>query len=160
TVYQAPIITTQPNDRTLNLGQNGSLSVTASGIPSPSYRWWFTNLPLPGATNATLTLTSVQTNQAGPYWVVVSNLAGVVTSPVATVQVMGPPALVQQPTSLDVERGENVGFQVVASGTTPRYQWNFNGVPLANATNATLQLLDVIPPQAGTYSVTVNNAAG
>src|SRR5262249_13628808 len=122
--------------------------------------WWFQNAPLPAATNATISLTAVQTNQAGTYWVVLSNLAGVVTSRVATVQVITPPAIVQQPASQDVDRGDNVSLQVVASGTTPRYQWTGKGFPRANATNPTLQLRDVIPPQAGTYSVTVNNSAG
>jgi len=160
TVYQAPAITSQPVDRILNQGQSGSLSVTASGIPSPAYRWWFTNAPLPGGTNATLPLTSVQPAHGGSYWVIVSNLAGVVTSRVASVQVIVPPAFLQQPSSQTVDRGDDVTFTVVASGTAPRFQWSFNGVPLVNATNASLPLLDVIPPQAGNYSVTASNAAG
>src|SRR6185503_18169750 len=97
TVYQAPILTTQPLDRILNQGQSTSLSVSASGIPAPACQWWFNDQPLLEGTTPTLALSAAQGSQSGLYWAVVSNIAGVVTSRVATVQVIVPPTIVEQP---------------------------------------------------------------
>jgi alpha-N-arabinofuranosidase len=55
-----------------------------------SYTWYFnTNTILSGATNSTLSLAGVQNNNAGTYYVVVSNSVGSVTSSVATLAVSG-----------------------------------------------------------------------
>src|SRR5207248_1411137 len=42
----------------------------------------------------------------------------------------------------------------------PTYQWKFNGVAIAGATMATLQLNNVQSSQAGGYKVDIQNAAG
>jgi hypothetical protein len=48
------------------------------------------------------------------------------------------------------------------SSTTLRtaYQWLFNGVPIPGATNSTLVLTNLMPINAGTYTVSVSNFAG
>ena len=52
-----------------------------------------TNMPLPGATNASLTFTNVQMTNAGTYTVVASNSLGSVTSTVAVLTVnLAPPS--------------------------------------------------------------------
>jgi hypothetical protein len=52
-------------------------------------------------------------------------------------------------------------FRVEATGARPlRYQWQFNGAPIPDATNSVLALTGVQPGQAGHYSVTVSNASG
>src|SRR5436190_14171383 len=70
TVYQAPVIITQPSDRLLNQGQSTSLNVSVEGTEPLSYAWWFNGNPLPGATVNTLSLTALQGAQSGSYWVV------------------------------------------------------------------------------------------
>jgi hypothetical protein len=62
---------------------------TNSTVPL-SYQWYLNSGVLPNATNAVLTLTGVTTNQAGTYWVVVTNMAGSVTSSNAVLTVAGP----------------------------------------------------------------------
>jgi len=47
-----------------------------------------------------------------------------------------------------------------ASGLSPSYQWLFNGVPVAGATNAAFSLANLGTNQAGSYSVRVSNSAG
>ena len=57
--------------------------------------------------------------------------------------------------------GQNLTFCAAALGTgTLKYQWNFNGQALTDATNALLKLDNVSANQAGAYSVTVSDDAG
>jgi NHL repeat len=70
-----------------------------------------------------------------------------------------PPILTSQPASQTVLAGANVTFTVSVVGTAPfAYQWNFNNVAVAGATNATLILTNV--SLAGNYSVLVTNSFG
>jgi beta-glucanase (GH16 family) len=82
-----PLITTQPQSHTVTVGDNVQLSVTASGKPAPSYQWYFNGTALSGATGASLSLTNVQTANAGNYTVTVINTSGSVTSNAATLTV-------------------------------------------------------------------------
>jgi hypothetical protein len=57
--------------------------------------------------------------------------------------------------------GWDVAFSVSATSILPMsYQWQFNGVSLAGATNASLVLTNVENAQAGAYAVVVSNAIG
>lgn len=72
-----------------------------------------------------------------------------------------PPAITSQPASITTNAGNNVAFAVAAMGTPNlRYQWRWEGVDLANATNSTLTLNDVQTGQAGVYCAVVTNAYG
>jgi hypothetical protein len=57
-------------------GKAASFSVTATGTAPLIYQWKFNGANLASATNATLALSNVTTNQAGAYTVAVSNAAG------------------------------------------------------------------------------------
>lgn len=83
-------ITTQPVSQTVIAGQNVSFSVVPSGTAPFGYQWIFNNTNLVGATNATLSLISVSTNNAGIYAVVVTNIAGSAVSSNATLTVINP----------------------------------------------------------------------
>ncbi len=155
----APVITTQPTNQTVVVGQTAQFSVTATGTPPLSYQWTWNTTNLANATNATLVLTNVQFSQAGNYAVVVSNLADAVLSSNAILTVLTPPTITAQPTNQTVYVGNTASFSVAASGTPPlNYQWNFNTTNLMGATNATLTLTNVQPNQAGDYAVLVANS--
>lgn len=63
-----------------------------------------------------------------------------------------------QPTSITNMAGSNVSFSVTAFSSSPMsYQWFFNGAPIAGATNATLNLTNVQPVNAGGYLVQVTD---
>lgn len=71
------------------------------------------------------------------------------------------PQLLSNPASQVRRTGDSVAFTVEAASATPLgYQWNFNRVPLAGATNGVLFLSQLTADRAGHYSVTVTNAAG
>jgi pectate lyase len=87
----APAITTQPADQTVAIGQDATFNVMATGTLPLRYQWYFnTNTLLADSTNALLMAANAQTNNAGPYFVIVTNSAGAATSAVATLRVNPP----------------------------------------------------------------------
>jgi len=71
------------------------------------------------------------------------------------------PNVIIPPQSQTPEEGTSTTISVTAdSGTGDTYQWQFNGVAIAGATNATLSIPLVTWPQAGAYSVVVTNETG
>lgn len=84
----APTISTQPQSQTVMENQNATFTVAATGTAPLRYQWYFnTNTALANATNASLTINNAQTNDAGGYFLVVTNAAGSVTSVVATLAI-------------------------------------------------------------------------
>jgi sugar lactone lactonase YvrE len=126
-----------------------------------SFQWQFDGTNIDGATNATLTLTDVQTNEAGSYSVIVSNLAGSTTSSNAVLATGYSPSITSQPQTDEVLLGTELSLTVDASGTGPlSYQWYFNGSILSQATNSTLSLPSVQLGNAGAYNVSVSSPFG
>ena len=160
----APVLTTNPQSQTVNVGANVLFSAAATGTPTPTFQWQRSGTNLPGATGATLTLNSVQVIDAGNYSVVASNVASLATSPAATLTVnvpATPPAVTSQPVVAVVVAGSNFTFTVGVSGTPPlTYQWLRNTVAIPGATSETLNLTAVTRTNSGTYSVGVTNAGG
>ena len=76
----------QPAGFTGQVGKSGALSVETTG-GGVTHQWFRNGQPLANATNATLPLSPLQTNQAGLYWVVASNALGTAQSDSALVNV-------------------------------------------------------------------------
>ena len=87
----APVITAQPQSLTVARGSGVQFSVTDTGVPAPSYQWYFNNSPFSGATSGTLGFSNAQQSDAGDYTVVVTNPLGSVTSNKATLTVASAP---------------------------------------------------------------------
>jgi hypothetical protein len=84
----APTIVADPQSQTYPAGQDATFTVVAGGSTPFSYQWYLnTNTPIANATNAFLTLASVQATNAGIYSVIVSNSAGSVSSAYALLTV-------------------------------------------------------------------------
>ena len=162
-IVQPPSITSQPTNQLALPGGSASLEVSAAGTGPLVYQWFFnaTNA-LPGATEAALTLTNVQPEQAGAYTVLVTNLYGSATSSVAQFVIVQPPSITFQSVSQTLPIGSNSVFSVMAIGTGPlSFQWFFNITnALGDATTSALSLTNVQPSQAGLYTVLVTNLAG
>jgi Immunoglobulin I-set domain/Beta-propeller repeat len=189
-----PLITTQPVSQTNGVG-GGSLGYVifsiseTNGTPPETYQWvkdgtnlvnggtnFSTNAIEPfhiyGATNTTLAIVDPQTNDAGTYWLVITNPAGVVTSSNATLTVVSFPTIVTAPTNQTVGLGSTVTFVVKAAGTaTLSFQWQFNGANLTDGTNADSSIISGSTSTAltinntqtgddGDYSVIVTNTLG
>ena len=88
-VLAAPAISTQPASQTAGPGENVGFTVTADGTQPLSYFWRKDGADLLGAPNdPTLTLSNVTTSDAGGYSVLITNVAGSVTSSVATLTIV------------------------------------------------------------------------
>ncbi|MEI7732437.1 MAG: immunoglobulin domain-containing protein, partial [Verrucomicrobiota bacterium] len=161
TVWQPPVIATQPQSQTNLVDTTASFSVDANGVPAPWYQWWCNGAALLNQTNITLTLTNVQTTHAGNYSVVVTNTLGSVTSAVAGLVIGTSPTITQQPVGQSVYAGQNASFTVGASGVgLLTYQWYGNDALFSGQTNTTLTLTNVQAAQEGGYYVVVSNPYG
>jgi hypothetical protein len=159
TVQEAPAITSQPTTQTVTVGSPVTLTVAATGTPTPTYQWRKNGADLTDATANSLNLGNVALTDTGSYDVVVANAAGNVTSSTATVTVQEAAAISGQPQSQTVAAGANVTFSVTATGTpAPTYQWRIGGVNIDGATTASLQLNGVAVANAGSYDVVVTNS--
>jgi hypothetical protein len=141
-------------------GQNLIFSVTAGGINALNFQWQKNGVNLAGATNATLTISNAATGDSGNYSVVITSASGSTTNIASLVNVFAAPGILVNPQGQTVMLGATASFSVTASGTALNYQWQFNGVNLAGATNSTLFLPGVQAAQAGQYAVQVGNPLG
>jgi Immunoglobulin I-set domain/Immunoglobulin domain/Beta-propeller repeat len=180
-----PDIATQPTNQSAGVGSTVNLAVSVTGTPPFTYQWQvqktnltWTNLvnggSISGAADATLTIRDAQTNNSGPYQVIVTNYAGAVTSSVAVLTVTNVlPVITTQPESQTVGVGSSVSFSVYGiDGTLPEFfQWlkdgtilmngtNVSGSVLYGATNNVLTIANVQTNDAGTYWLAITNPAG
>lgn len=165
TVLLPPAITTPPQSQSTAFGSNISFQVVATGSAPLSYQWFFNSTPLAddarhnGATTTQLSISNLQISDAGDYTVVVGNLAGSITSVVATLTLGTPPTITQQPLPQTVLIGAPAQFNVTATSDTPfSYQWYRNGATVSGATSNSLTFNPAQPFQAGDYTVIVSNA--
>ncbi len=91
-----------------------------------------------------------------------SAVVPVVVTPVVPVPVAVAPTITTQPASQTAVVGAAASFSVVASGDTPlSYQWQRNGVDVAQATGASYTLpATQLADDGSTWGVVVRNAAG
>lgn len=89
------------------VGQKLTAVVTATGSAPLSYQWFeiplgqTTPQPIQGATSTTFVIASIQPDDAGVYYVVVSNSAGSARSPNVTLNVIVPPQVSSLTTKLE-----------------------------------------------------------
>ena len=90
----APLIAVAPGDVQETLGGSAGFVVRASGSLPLSYQWFKSGQRLPGATRAALVVAPLEAADAGRYEVTVTNAAGTVTSPAATLTLLPAPAAI------------------------------------------------------------------
>jgi alpha-tubulin suppressor-like RCC1 family protein len=158
----SPTFAMQPAPRRVFVGTTTSFRALATSPQPMAYQWQYDGGDIPNETNAALTISSVQKPDAGHYRVVVSNELGVAVSSNALLTPIEQPSFfLAQPVSTHTYRHGNASFSASANGSPPwRFQWKFEGVDIPGATNATLNLTNVLASAAGNYSVAVSNDYG
>jgi len=78
--FATPRIEKQPSVAVWKEGNEGRITIEASGTPTPQLQWFCNGTAVPGATNATLVLPAVTRALEGTYWLVASNALGQATS--------------------------------------------------------------------------------
>lgn len=82
-----PIFAMEPSSQTVGMGETVLLTATVGNVTS--LQWTKDGLALPGATNATLTISNVQPSRIGDYRMVATGPSGSITSSVASVGIRG-----------------------------------------------------------------------
>src|SRR5665213_3277944 len=158
----------QPANRKVISGRTAHFSAMVTGTTNLVYQWRNNGVNLAGgagisgATSNVLTLAAVTSGSAGNYTLFVTNFFGVVTSSVASLTVLSPPAITSSSlTNRIIQCGSNsVAFAVTVSGTPPlTYQWSLDGLPAASATNTSFSLTNLSLPNH-TVTIVVTNLYG
>jgi hypothetical protein len=172
---QAPRILIDPQSQARLVGQSLSLWSTASGAPPLHFRWFAPEGlmadggRIDGSATTNLTVSELQVIDDGPYFMVVSNSFGMVTSAVATVRIQlgQSPRISTDPASQTIIAGQTANLSVVATGTgTLAYVWHgpsgliSNGGKYSGATTANLTISNVQATENGDYFVVVSNPFG
>ncbi|MCS1408533.1 MAG: Endoglucanase C [Verrucomicrobia subdivision 3 bacterium] len=153
-----PTITTHPVSASIEIGSDVTFTVEAAGVKPFIYRWSFNGTAIPEATEASFAVTNASLSDAGDYQVSVTNAGGQATSNIATLKVLAPPEITQQPTSVNAAVGDSVQFNIAATGTPPlAFQWQKNGVDIPGATSTTLNLQNITIEDAAQYRARVSN---
>ena len=166
TVNQAPAITTNPADQSVNPGASVSFTAAASGFPAPTVQWQrstdgggsFANIA--GATSPTYTFTAAIGDNGYKYRAVFTNSVSSATSTAATLTVSSAPSISSaNSTSFSVGTAGSftvttTGFPnptLTTTGTLPAWlSFTDNG-------NGTATLAGTPPTgSGGTYSFTIN----
>ncbi len=169
-----PLTAAPPSPVTRNSGQPASFTAAFSGNPAPSIRWrrstdggssWADvtdDATFSGSTTGTLAIAAVTKPMSGHrFHAVATNASGAATSAAATLTVLEPPAIAQQPVDATAAAGGGAELSVAATGSGPFvYQWRLDGVDIPGANADTLSIPCAQLFHAGTYTVAVSNADG
>lgn len=146
-----PYITTQPQSLTVTQNNSATFNVTAGGTVALAYQWRFNGTNLAGATGSSFTRNNVQPIDAGDYSVLITNVAGMVTSSNALLTVILPQPLKFESAAL-LSANQ---LKLVISGEpgTVTIQWSTNLTDwetLTNLANPTgmIEFTDTIPAEA------------
>ena len=156
-----PAIFSDPSSMEGISGRSIRLSVEADGTGPLQIQWLRNGASLAGASGRSLTLGPLTAALEGNYSVVVSNLAGSVTSAPAVVTVVVPPKISVNPKDARLKLGDTARFTVSAEGTPPlSYQWMRGTSALPGRTSQVLEIPNIRASDAGRYSCVVRNRAG
>ncbi len=161
-ISELPGIITPPASQAAFVGNSVTFTAGVDGIGPFGYQWYSNSTPLvdsprvSGSATASLTLSNVQTADAGSYSLVVTNATGSTAASPALLDAAS------QPTNQLVLAGNSVTFSTTVTGPVPVfYQWENNGILLANggslsgATNAGLSISGAQTSDSGAYQVIV-----
>lgn len=161
TVLVPPTIVTPPQSQNVPVGGNAVFTVVATGTAPLAYAWQRNGQSLAGQTGDLLAIAGVNASHAGTYVVIVTNVAGAITSSPAVLTVGFPPVITLQPVGGLATLGGSYILSASATGDAPlTAQWRFNGTDLPGETSFTLQLTALAADDSGAYTVRFNNPAG
>ncbi|MFY7829841.1 MAG: hypothetical protein ACOVQ4_22085, partial [Flectobacillus sp.] len=132
-VVNTPVsISSQPTEQSVCSGSTATFEVSAIGDIT-GFQWYKNGTPITGATNSTYTV--VGNTNGDKFKVEVKGLCGNVISNEVLINVTPTPIISQQPLSSTKCVNESVTFSVNASNASS-YQWQYKGVNIDGATNA------------------------
>jgi hypothetical protein len=160
----APVITAQPANAAVTVGQSATFTVAAVGTSPLSYQWTKNGMNV-GANSATYTTAATASSDNGAkIQVMVSNSKGSAPSSIATLTVDAAPTkptITTQPANATVTVGQTATFAVAATGTAPlTYQWTKNGTNVGTNSATYTTAATALADNGAKIQVTVSNAEG
>jgi hypothetical protein len=176
----APLVTTNPQNQSVNAGQDAGFTAAASGYPAPTVQWMVQNdgdsddfVPIAGQTSTTLDLGLATPDEDGnQYEAVFDNSSGpdaTTTAATLTVNVvLSAPSVTANPENQNLTAGQDASFTVAASGyPIPTVQWmvetagSSGFTPMAGQTSTTLDLGAATLSESGNqYAAVFDNGSG
>jgi acid phosphatase type 7 len=151
---------THPQSQLVRAGDSVSFHAGIEGGAEVRYQWYLMDTPIPGGSNETLALASVEPSDQGQYTVVITDSKRKYTSNPATLTVVSPPQILTHPEDYVRGLGMSVEFTVAADGTPPlRYRWRKNASPIG-VSIPSLMMANVGFADQGGYHVIVENDFG
>ena len=143
-VSLGPFISAWSGNRWAAVGDNVSLSVTASGEAPLTYQWFRNGSPVDGATSATFSLVNVQVGDSGEYTVQVGNAYATALSQAITLSVSVGGAVITVTTTNDSGAGSlrQAILDAVSVPGTKTIQFN---IPTSSTGALTINLLSALP---------------
>lgn len=161
-----PLITQQPEVRAVLAGTSVTLSVMADSSPGPSYQWYRSGVPLSGASSANYLIDSMDEEDVGLYYVIVSNPYGSVTSASARISLATAPLIMSPVSAQSTTAGLPISFPISVVGTPPLTFHLYRGSTLvhelisATTGSVTATLGDPQKTDEGLYRWVISNAVG
>jgi hypothetical protein len=155
-----PEIVFQPSSQVAQAGTEVSLLVQAIFTPPVAFQWFDGSALLPGATNSVLLMPELTDADAGAYYVIITNAAGMAVSQTATVTVIDPPNGNGEGAPPVAPEGQDSTNSFASSAGTYEglfYQTNDLGLPAIDEWTAGL-LSDLTIDSQGSFHGEIYNA--
>lgn len=161
-IYNVTVTGTASTPLTVQAGGSATVNVSPTGTVPMTCQWQFNGTNIDGATNTTLALNNLQLANAGDYRVIVSNIAGSVTSTNAGITVLPTAPIVRLAKKhVSVARGGTAAISVQTSGSDPiAVDWEFNRAKIPEVHSTSLVVTNVNAEDLGLYRVVAHNAQG
>ena len=156
------IFKTQPESQEAMIESSITLKVEIESDYELSFQWYKNDNAIEGATDSTLEVTlQEEGDYYSKYCVAVTAKEITAKSKIAEIIPPSPPAIIEEPNSVNAEIGDSVTFSVKAESIIPiDYQWYKNGVKIEDATLNVLRIKNASKKDETIYSVRVKNEYG
>ena len=120
----APMITEQPFDTAVCLGDDASFRVKVVGTEPFNYQWQLNEADVNGSAYSgensfELQISEVNEGHEGSYTCIISNECGQIISNSAELDVVLPPNIVSQPDEITICEGDTANFEMIVQGSQP-----------------------------------------
>ncbi len=161
-VLASPTFDTLAQLTTLRSCSNSALTLNSQVTTGSNleYQWMLNGFVINGATSAQYSLSSATIINDGLYSVTVMNACSTIHREVAQLIVLTRTTIETHPAlHTIVMDGQLLQLSVQATGDQLLYQWSFNGIEIAAATNSSY-MKTVSMSDSGNYSVMINGSCG
>ena len=149
-----PNFTTQPVSQVVGTGSTVTFSTANSGVPAPTYQWFFSSTAISGATGSSLTLSNVTAANNGTYYVVATNVISTATSNNATLTVSTLAPSITSASSGSVIQYSPFSYTITATNSPTSY--SATGLPAGLTLNSSTGAITGSDSASGTVSFMIN----